>query len=486
MQDNRQQQHTPASFRALSIPEILMAIGEQFYLSSEGQAGKWANDKTKIVSLVAFIQVSKLWFRTFHPILWHSYNPFTMSFFSQHSISTNTPHFRIVYIFGELSKQLDCTRLVTLELLKAYTYRKISDLPLERQLVSTNPGLRTLVWEGPQSSTFVHLQKDDFAELGCVRELVLYRWNNNKLPFIEVLRPMAGTLTILELRHITHFSVGNLTNNSDCTSTLVTLPLLETILIDSYRYEYARRIIPSIVQELVVASPSLKALGLKLHQVDDQQEAVELSRCLREHCPYFQELTIHCVHNQLDADSATIVPTIAFIRDCSTPGLTKLTVWDAFWNDNELFLSIISHARTLEDLEISWAVEGFTGLQSVVGARCILQLLSQCHQLKRFMVTDVPSGELADVCDLWQNQEWGCKGLRTFGVKFTWDGDDEDAEGSGEDDFDAEVERISGTNPVMGWYQHGHEGTRHVFTGIVKSLFKVLEGKESIQTLLVD
>ncbi|KAG9062664.1 hypothetical protein KI688_004968 [Linnemannia hyalina] len=69
--------HIPASSRALNIPEILMAIGECFYLSSDGQAAKRAANRDKIISLIAFIQVSKLWFRTFHPILWHSYNPST-------------------------------------------------------------------------------------------------------------------------------------------------------------------------------------------------------------------------------------------------------------------------------------------------------------------------------------------------------------------------------------------------------------------------
>lgn len=485
MQDNQQQQHTPASSHALNIPEILMAVGEQFYLFRGGRFGLRVTNKSKIESLTAFIQVSKLWFRIFHPILWYTYNPSTMSLFSQLSISTNTPHFRIVYISAELCDTLDCTQLVTLELFKAYTSRSIVDLPCERQLVRNNPRLRTLVWEGPQSSTFLRLQKDDFAKLGCVRELVLYRWNNNNLPFIEILRPMASNLKILELRHISHFSVGNHMNNNDSTGTQVTLPRLETILIDTYRYELDRRITPSVVQELIAASPNLRTLGLKLHQVDDQHGAMELAKCLRELCPYFEVLVIHCIHNRLDVDSTAIAPTIDFIRYCSASGLTNLTVWDAPWHDNELFLSIISHARTLKILEISWAVEGYTGLQSVTGARCILQLLIQCHQLRSFVVTDVPLRELHDVFDLWQSQEWGCKELVTFGIKFPTCIDDEDL-GLYENDDDEEVEQMSGTNPVMGWYLHGYEGTRQVFKGTVKYLFKMFEGKESIQTLIVD
>ncbi|KAG0280393.1 hypothetical protein BGZ96_001571 [Linnemannia gamsii] len=486
MQDNQQQPPTPASSRALNIPEILMAIGEQFYLVSESRFSQWATNKSKIISLVACIQVSKLWFRTFHPILWYSYNPCTISHFSQHSISTNTPHFRKVHIIAELWNPLDFTQLVTLELVKSYTGRRIVDLPLERQLVRTNPGLRTLVWEGPQTASFLRLQKDDFTELKCVRELVLYRWNNNNLPFIEILRPMAGTLMILKLRHISHFSVSNLMNNNDSTSTLVTLPRLETILIDTYRYEHARRITPSVVQELVVASPNLRTLGLKLHQDDDQHGAMELATCLREFCPYFQELMVHCIHDQLWADSTTTAPTINFIRYCSASGLTKLTIWDAPWHDNKLFLSIISHARTLKDLEISWAVEGYTGSQSVDGARCILQLLTQCHQLRSFVVTDVPMDEFYNVFDLWKSQEWGCKRLVTFGIKFaTWDGDDDDAD-LHEDGNDEEVEQISGTNPVMGWYLHSKNGTQQVLMGTVKYLFRMLEGKESIQMLIVD
>ncbi|KAF9151771.1 hypothetical protein BG015_006226 [Linnemannia schmuckeri] len=485
MQDNQQQPATSTSSRALNIPEILMAVGASFYLSGDGQTTKWATNKDKIVCLVAFIQVSKLWFRTFHPILWHSYSPFTMSLFTEYSVLTNAPHIRIFYHFDELSRQLNCTQLVTLELLKSYTVRKILDLPLERQLVSTNPGLRTLVWEGPQSSVFIDLQKDDFTELGCVRELVLYRWSNNNMPFIDVLRPMASSLTILELCHITNFSIGNLMEDSDRTNTRVTLPRLETVLVDTYRYEYVRRVSPTVMRELVVASPNLRTLGLKLHQVDDRHGARELAMYLREYCPNFHELTIHCVHNHLDVESATVVPTTAFIRDCSTSGLTKLAVWDAPWNNNEFFLAIITHARTLVDLELSWAVEGYFDVRSVDGARCILPLFIQCHQLKRFMITDVPLGELIDIFDVWKNEEWGCKGLETFGIKFAWDGDDEDGAASDEDEYDAEIDQISGINPVMGWYQHDGD-KRHVFSGLVKYLFRMLAGKESVKTLLVD
>ncbi|KAH7043651.1 hypothetical protein BKA57DRAFT_470321 [Linnemannia elongata] len=488
MQETRQQQQqrytSPARCRALNIPEILMAIGECFYLSTDGQATEWAANRDKIVSLLAFIQVSKLWFRTFHPILWYSYNPFNMYHFSQHSISTNAPHFRIVNISGVLPKQLGCTQLVTLELLKTYTDRKILDLPLERQLVSTNPGLKTLVWEGPQSSIYITLQKDDFAELGSVRELVLYRWNNMELPFIDVLRPMANTLTTLKLRHITHFSVGNLTDSNDPTSTRVTLPRLESMLIDTCRYDYPRRINPLFIRELVVASPNLRTLGLKLHQVDDQHGASELARCLREYCPNFKELTIQSVLNYMGGESATISSAIAFIRDCSASGLTKLTVWDAPWHDKELFSAIISHAGTLVDLEVLWAVEGYVGQHSVDGARRVLPLLTQCRQLQSFMIIDVPLGETA-VFDVWKKEDWGCKKLETFGIKFAWIGEDEDSAGSDEDDTDTEAEQISGMNPVMGWYQHDSD-TRHVFSGVVKCLFRMLEGKENIKTLLVD
>ncbi|KAK3841298.1 MAG: hypothetical protein J3R72DRAFT_422259 [Linnemannia gamsii] len=485
MQDN-QQLNDPASTRALRIPEILQTVGDRFYLALDSTDSKWASDNDKIISLVAFIQVSRLWFRTFHPILWYAYSPITMLHFTQESLLANTPHLRIVHIFGELSQHLGCNHLVTLELLKSYTYRKTTDLPMERELVRTNPGLKTLVWEGPQTSNFLALQKEDFAELVCLRELVLSRWSSNNTPFIEVLRPMAIALRILDLRHVREFSVGNLMDPNDPTSTLVTLPQLETILIGTYRYEYARLILPSMIRELVVASPNLTTLGLKLHQVDDYHEARVLARSLRKHCPKLKDLTIHCVHNHLLEESATIATAVEFIRECSASGLSRITVWDAPWHDNDFFLAIIAQARTLTDLEISWAVEGYIGEDTLAGAGRVLQLLTQCRQLKRFMVSDVPLGSLADAFKLWRSQQWGCLELESFGMKFDWSGEDDDVDGSDGDDYDDEVESISGTNPVMGWYLHGNEGKLPMFSGVVRELFRMLQPLQHIKTLVAD
>ncbi|KAF9135295.1 hypothetical protein BGW39_003720 [Mortierella sp. 14UC] len=485
MQDNRQPKD-PASSRALRIPEILQAVGDRFYLTLDYMDCSWATNTDKIISLVAFIQVSKLWFRTFHPILWYSYNPTTMRGFSKKALQTNTPHLKIVNIIGELSRQLNCNHLVTLELLRSYLNRRIHDLPMERELVRANRGLKTLVWEGLQSSVYLTLQKEDFTELQCLRELTLCRWDSNKMPFIDILRPMANTLTTLNLRHIEEFFVGNLKNVNDPSSARVTLPRLETILVDTHRYEYARQVLPSMTRELVVASPNLRTLGFKLHQVDDQNEARVLARSLRKHCPKLQNLTIHCTHNHLEVETATVTTAIDFIRECSASGLTRLTVWDAPWHDSDLFSAIVSHAGRLEDLEISWAVEGYTGHNMRAGAERVLHLLTQCCRLKRFMVSDVPLGSLGDVFELWRSQPWGCLELESFGMKFAWTGEDDDAEGSDEEDYDDEVEAISSTNPVVGWYLHGNEGKRPLFSGVVKELFRILQPLQHIHTLIVD
>jgi hypothetical protein len=241
-----------------------------------------------------------------------------------------------------------------------------------------------------------------------------------------------------------------------------------------------------MICELIVASPNLRTLGLKLHQVDDQNEAWVLARSLREHCPKFQDLTIHCTHNHLELESATIATAIDFIRECSVSGLTRLTVWYAPWHDNDLFSAIASHSRTLEDLEISWAVEGYIGHDTRAGAERILQLLTQCHRLKRFMVSDVPMVSLGVVFEVWKSRAWGCLELESFGVKFAWSGEDDDGEGSDEEYYGDEAEVISSTNPVMGWYLHDNESKQPILSGVAKELFRVLQPLQHIHTLIAD
>ncbi|KAF9909756.1 hypothetical protein EC991_008079 [Linnemannia zychae] len=484
MQDCHQHKD-PVSSRALSIPEILQAVGDQLYLALDYTKYTWVADSEKIASLLICIRVSKLWFRTFHPILWYSYNPKIMYGFTKEALQINTPHLRVVVIIGELIQQLHCSHLVILELPKSYTQHRKRDLPIERELVRANRGLKRLVWEGLQVSDTFILQKDDFTELQYLQELILSRWDNISMPFIDILRPMANTLTTLNLRYIKRFSVGNLKDANDVSSAQVILPQLETILIDAYRFEHLRRVLPSVIQELVVASPNLRTLGLKLHLVDDLNEARVLARSLRKHCPKFQNLTIHCTYHNFEDDSVSVATAIDFILECSAVGLTRLTVWDAPWHDNDLFSAIVSHAGTLEDLEISWAIKGYTGSDTRAGAERVLQLLTQCHRLQRFMVSDVPLGDLGDAFDLWKSQQWRCIELESFEIKFSWFGDDDDVEGSDDEDHDDEMEAISSTNPVMGWYLHDKESKRPPFLGIVKELFKIVQPLQHIQTLIV-
>ncbi|KAF9933656.1 hypothetical protein FBU30_004899 [Linnemannia zychae] len=497
MRDDSRQDTIPASSIALGMPEILLVIGDRYYLTVEKTPCKWSNNTEKIVSLCAFIQVSKLWYRVFHPILWHTYIPYIMSHFSELSRLTNAPCSRIVDVYGELQEKLNCTQLVILELQKSYTFRKILDLPIERELVRNNSGLKSLVWEGPQSSAFIELNTDDFAKHEYLQELVLYRWDNKNKPFIEVLRPMANTLRILDLRHVKNFSVGNLVSADNPTHVRVVLPRLETILIDSYRYEFTRGVTPSIMQELVIASPNLVSLSLKLHQVDHAHAAIALAACLREHCPKLRELTVHCIHNQLGIETTTADVATEFIFGCSASGLKKISVWDAPWYYGTLFNAIAYHAATLENLELSWALDDHTEVLTVDDAIYILHLLLQCYQLKRIMITDVPFDFLEGAFKLWQIQQWGCTGLEEFVIHFEWSGDEEDDDTDlssepdddkdlGNEPDDDEISMMSNTRPVMGWYLHGDDSIRPSHSGTIKSLFRMTQGKEHIKTLVVD
>ncbi|KAF9086742.1 hypothetical protein BGX29_001249 [Mortierella sp. GBA35] len=221
----------PVSARALKIPEILSAIGDCFYLTYGGEKYT-ATNRDKLRSILAFIRVSKLWNRTFLPILWYSFDPATMGRFSEHAILTNSLRLKILTTFRVLTGPFDCSNLHTLEILKGAGYNGGPDISLERQLVRANPGLNSLRLRGPTSDEPIALDVEGLAVLESLHELELHRWDNNHLPFFETLRPMAATLTALNLCRIKDFSLGNPMDVDGPTSGRLILQQLEEITMD--------------------------------------------------------------------------------------------------------------------------------------------------------------------------------------------------------------------------------------------------------------
>ncbi|KAF9097012.1 hypothetical protein BGX29_008331 [Mortierella sp. GBA35] len=102
----------------------------------------------------------------------------------------------------------------------------------------------------------------------------------------------------------------------------------------------------------------------------------------------------------------------------------------------------------------------------------------------RSKVNHVPRDDRRYILDVWKGQEWGYSRLESFGFELGYAGAGSIDAGF-DDECDAEIATISGTNPVMGWYlhePHAHS-TSVVRSETLRLLFELLEGKEHVRTL---
>ncbi|KAK3841323.1 MAG: hypothetical protein J3R72DRAFT_491515 [Linnemannia gamsii] len=445
----------------LEIPEILAIIGEYFNFECDWQQRRWTK-KNNIAYLLAFIRVSKLWYKTFHPLLWYSSED--TKGFTKKAMSINSHSLMILSAKFVDITPFRCTRLVTLELNKTYEDDD-STIKMKRQLVRLNPGLKYLYLEGFERGD---LEVEDFAKLSKVERLTFRYWNNNDMPFIDILRPMAKTLRILDLSRIKAFAVNNPMDGGNSSSQL-NLPQLEEIKLDRHVFGDKYPIPTRIVMDLVVHCPGLKKLDLLLDERDDDTDFSSLAACLHVSCPLLQDLGIH-LHNR--RKESVVLATL--IRESSATGLIKLSIKRGAWSDDVL-AAILLHTKTLTELWITW--DRSFGKSD---AEFVLKLLVKCRQLKKFKVTNVPWRCYRILYD-WKSKAWGCKGLEEFELDFS-------SRIFGEDevdysDADKEIERISGTKAVMGWNLIDTWSSSFSLPRALRTLFELLEGMEYVSML---
>ncbi|KAF9119253.1 hypothetical protein BGW39_000437 [Mortierella sp. 14UC] len=302
---------------------------------------------------------------------------------------------------------------------------------MKRQLVRLNPGLKTLHLEGFERGD---LEVEDFANLGNLESLTFRYCNNNDMPLIEILRPMAKTLRVLDLSRIKNFVVYNPIDNGN-SGVRVTLPELEEIKLDRHVFGDKYPIPTRLVQNLVVLCPGLRNLDLLLDERDNNVDFSSLAACLRASCPLLQDLGIH-LHNRRKGSTALAT----LIRESSATGLAKLSIKRGTWDD-KVMAAILFHSETLKEMWLSW--DKTFGRSDAV---FVLELLVQCRQLKKFKVTNVP-WSCHRILSEWQSKDWGCKGLEEFELDFC-------SRIFGEDevdyaDSDDEIEMISDTKALF-------------------------------------
>ena len=475
----------PISKNALQIPEILARIGHfvplwQNYLDHHNSR---STALLKPSTMRACLLVTKLWYHTFLPILWHTYICPQMRNAPPEVIQRYSRHFRIFDSFSGHAGPFECTNLVELILLRQVHLpggQECLSLKTERKLVRANPGVRVLNWCGPRPH--VMLDPRDFCDLRVVRSVQLQDWVGSGGCLARTLKMMAGSMTSLELTWISGLSADEFldpddvdddnegevtTGYSTCRERLV-LPLV-TKLRCVLRYEDFRGL-----QGIIGCCPNLMELTIK---PDTYVDLNRIARDIRDHCRKMQALTIENLH--LHASNCE-----QLVSSCRTTGLVKLDVFLRTM-DESLVLAILAHAGTLQILRLS--LQSFEHPTS----HGLMQVLGGCVGLKElFLKSHVlpPTGTILEV--LRGEPSWGCLRLETLQLITRTQAADLEPDRVGDRQEEEEIEalkRMSYETAAMGWcrsYRKVDKGTLRSEADVnCVGLRKVVKMVEPLQQL---
>ncbi|KAG0293838.1 hypothetical protein BGZ96_002222 [Linnemannia gamsii] len=193
------------------IPEVLARVGHFVPLWEVRHKRHHKNTGTflKPATMRACLLVSKIWYHTFLPILWHTYICPQMKNVPLEVVRRYSPHFRIFDSFSGHPGPFECNNLVELILprqmyLPGASEEEPLSLKTERELVRANPGVRSLFWFGPRSQ--IALDPKDFVGLRVVKNVKLLHWIGSGGRLARTLKMLAGSMVSLELAWIVGLS----------------------------------------------------------------------------------------------------------------------------------------------------------------------------------------------------------------------------------------------------------------------------------------
>ncbi|KAF9141610.1 hypothetical protein BGX30_004471 [Mortierella sp. GBA39] len=394
----------------LEIPEILALVGSFIHL--------WARNNPTLPSLVRFepktliacLQVSKVWHKTLLPILWAGYWSWIpdMRYISAATLHHNSHHLKMLYLnrftTGDIDlAQINSTSLVALDIYVEGA-RKGSEggggggegvMPLlsVKRLLRSNHQLRTLSWTGIGHPAPL-LDVDDFAGLVGLKSLTVDNWDGSNGRLGMVLRKVAGTLKELAIERMYNVESMFLNCEEFILDRLELLAWPDCGLDDGDKS----------LSELVERSPRLKTLVSFAKHSD--KGIRRLAETLGTSCPDFESLELHKV---LQTQELEIL-----IRILS-PGRSQLRKLHFAVHSLEdgghrgLVTAILQHASTLEDVNICRSEHG-------KDASVCLRLLTECPRLTCFAFSARhPPFDLDFLETLkQQNQQqqqaaWGCR-----------------------------------------------------------------------------
>jgi hypothetical protein len=444
----------------------------------------------------------------------------------QETIARNSPHFRVLRIYGNDVTAFQCTDLVDLTIRGSPNQMLLGILAATRssrtgsragatartgtgseggggialspqqQLVRSNLYLQSLFWHGPSPQK--PLNVDDFTGLKYIQTLKFSNWLCSPETMAELLSLVSGTLRELELDRINGLQPLPPVDLSDFTDRLSTLfvsqlgkdegsnnksngnrnssPLVLPRLTNLV--STCDKAVSLFLADLVKCCPRLKSLDVYMA---DDNGTTRLAGNLRTHCQKLQELKLSPVVTFRRID--------ALIRQSSAVGLRKLTV-EVCGPDEDLIAAILQHAGTLEDLAIERSV-GDMDICRYFG------LLEECSNLESFSLSAIAVTLDKEFLDALKNNDGGGGG--SFGWKcrrrlrklvlnprlYLGGGELSKA------DRDL-LKAMSDSVSVMGWYQPRQQDPRQEYQGaiinhtMVRKTFELVQGVENLETLVLD
>ncbi|KAG0072716.1 hypothetical protein BGZ90_011829 [Linnemannia elongata] len=460
----------------LELPEIIQRLGHFLPLWSQE---KHQDSPARIVfmpkTLIACLLVSKLWHHTLFPLLWTDYDAEGMEHIPIGILKNYSTHFRTFCVQRgrTLLPFVDCTKLVQLTL-----NCNTTDIGDSRELVRSNPGLKSLEWNGPSKLPF--LPCNEFASLTRLERLTLTLWDVSEGRLGKALRPLAGSIKELEIgwliglhvqgaKWITAGENSTNRNNGDGQedSSLI-LPCLELARLPGLFFG------PDPA-EFVKCCPNLVRLELTLGRYRDNykndDDIARITDSLCAHCPKLRSLVVNgTIDQELKA---------TLIRNCAVSDNLSEIVVVVSYIDSCITDSIALHASTLETLGILIMTEGPGELD------LLFQLPIRCPRLKQFSVG-----------------AWYCCGagpavldaIRTAALQGksmleVLDLDIGDIKETSKRADASTLQEMFEDGPIMGWYYHAggsiasYRADVYMRRAFVEDMFRSVAGLENLWML---
>ncbi|KAG0378992.1 hypothetical protein BGX24_002081 [Mortierella sp. AD032] len=475
------------SKNALRIPEILARVGHfiPLWVVDEDRHNRNMGTTLKPSTTRACLLVSKLWYQTFLPILWHTYICPQMRHVPLQVIQRHSPHFRIFDSYSGHPGPFFCTNLVELTLRRqVHLPGEHISLETERDLIRANPNIKSLFWFGPRPQ--VALDARDFVGLEVVENVHLHHWIGSGGGLARTLKTLARSMVSLELLWIFGLSANDFLDPDDGSDEAIArsmsdqdidiaptfapgqrlvLPLI-TKLTCTLRYEGFREL-----QGIIGCCPNVVELVINPDiYVDFDRIARDIqTNCRKVRALTLQHLPLHSSHCE------------QLVSSCRASGLVKLEVL-LRGMDESLVLAILAHANTLQALTIS--LQSFEHPTS----HGLMQLLGHCVQLKKLRMTFNFPPPTGTVLEALRSGPWGCLMLETLQLVTRTQPADGEPDRVGDRDEEEDIEALKGMTSgqaAMGWYRRNVD--KDAWAGELDvdltSLRKVLKMVEPLQQL---